>query len=281
MTILRNIQLQGQHRRPILTDVFYMPSEKALPVVIFAHGFKGFKDWGNFDLVAQQFAAAGFVFVKFNFSHNGTTPQNPTEFTDLPAFGQNNHCIELDDLGSVIDFVSDTLPLLMAPQPVDVRQINLIGHSRGGGIAIIKAAEDLRISRLIAWASVHQFGGWQIGNMDEWRDKGVLYIPNTRTGQAMPLYYQLWETFVANQDRLDVQHAARSLRIPFLIIHGQKDATVPYQAAEILHQHCPHSQLLLLPTADHVFGATHPWHHNTLPADAVPLVEATLDFCRG
>ena len=40
-------------------------------IVIFIHGFMGFKDWGAWHLMAKVFAKAGFFFVKFNFSHNG------------------------------------------------------------------------------------------------------------------------------------------------------------------------------------------------------------------
>ncbi|MBC7391036.1 MAG: hypothetical protein H7329_17655, partial [Opitutaceae bacterium] len=56
------------------------------------------------NLIAQQFAEVGFAFVKFNFSHNGTTPDNPEEFVDLEAYAENNYTIQLDDLGRVIDW---------------------------------------------------------------------------------------------------------------------------------------------------------------------------------
>ena len=78
---------------------------KPQPLVIFCHGFKGFKDFGCWDLVAKAFVEAGLAFVKFNFSYNGTTVDDPLNFGDLEAFGQNNFSIELDDLGAVIDFM--------------------------------------------------------------------------------------------------------------------------------------------------------------------------------
>ncbi|WP_435524823.1 hypothetical protein [Chryseobacterium indoltheticum] len=37
--------------------------------------------------------------VKFNFSHNGTTVEDPENFADLEAFGNNNYSKELSDLG--------------------------------------------------------------------------------------------------------------------------------------------------------------------------------------
>ena len=78
------------------------------PIVIFCHGYKGFKDWGAWNLMAEAFAEAGFFFIKFNFSHNGGTVEQPIDFPDLEAFGNNNYTKELDDLESVIDWVCNS-----------------------------------------------------------------------------------------------------------------------------------------------------------------------------
>ncbi|MGB8704259.1 MAG: alpha/beta hydrolase, partial [Gillisia sp.] len=100
----KNIEIKGNHGLPILADIFYKNNEQPKPVVIFAHGYKGFKDWGAWDVMARRFAEKGFFFVKFNFSHNGTTPEFPKEFKDIEAFGENNFIKELDDLKTVIDW---------------------------------------------------------------------------------------------------------------------------------------------------------------------------------
>ena len=105
ITRKKNIQIEGKHNKPILCDLFFQDDQKPKPVVIFCHGYKGFKDWGAWDKMAEIFAEKGYFFVKFNFSHNGTTPENPTEFLDIEAFGDNNYTIELDDLQSVIDWI--------------------------------------------------------------------------------------------------------------------------------------------------------------------------------
>jgi len=87
MNITKNIQIKGKHKKPILTDIFYNKTGKPKPIVIFAHGYKGFKDWGCWNLIAEQFAKQNFFFIKFNFSHNGGTIEQPIDFPDLEAFG--------------------------------------------------------------------------------------------------------------------------------------------------------------------------------------------------
>src|SRR5438067_1563270 len=102
MEIVKNILLKGSAGRPMATDIFYAGDKS--PVIIYMHGFNGFKDWANFDLIAMQFANAGFTFVKFNSSHNGTTYAEPEEFADLDAYAENNYSKEIADLKTVIDW---------------------------------------------------------------------------------------------------------------------------------------------------------------------------------
>ena len=40
--------------------------EDAKGVIVFAHGYNGYKDWGAWQLMEDAFIAAGFGFVKFN-----------------------------------------------------------------------------------------------------------------------------------------------------------------------------------------------------------------------
>lgn len=278
---LLNILLPGKHGKPILTDIFYKESKSPKPVVIFAHGFKGFKDWGHFNLVAERFAQEGFVFVKFNFSHNGTTPEHPTSFADLEAFGNNNFTIEMDDLGSVIDFILTGSESFRRGE-IDPGKLYLMGHSRGGGIVILKASEDRRVRKIVTWAAVNDFGKhWSQDVLDAWKNKGVMYVENARTHQQMPLYYQLAEDYFANSQRLHIPSAVKKLRIPFLIVHGTADESVPYQSALAMRQWNPAARLLTIDGGNHTFGAKHPFDGTQLTDDAETAVKETAAFlCR-
>ena len=81
MQITRYITVKSSHHtKPIVTDLFYKQNNTKKPLVIFCHGYKGFKDWGAWNLVAETFAKSECFFVKFNFSHNGGTAENPIDF---------------------------------------------------------------------------------------------------------------------------------------------------------------------------------------------------------
>ncbi len=274
----RNLILQGKHGRPFLVDVFYKEDGQKKPVILFSHGFKGFKDWGPFDLVADKFAEAGFVYVKFNFSHNGTTVDHPVDFADLEAFGNDNLSIEMDDLGVVINWVcSDSFPVSSAE--VDTPQLYLMGHSRGGGISILKAKEDKRVKKICTWASVNEFSKyWTEEELEKIKRDGVVYVGNARTKQSMPIKWQLYEDYFANLSRLFVPDAVKQMQIPFLIIHGTKDETIPVEAAIEMKGWNNQSQLLLIENSNHNFGGKHPYNETSLTTDLETAVKASIEF---
>ena len=281
MPSVKNIIIPGANKLPVAIDIFFENEQEQKPVVIYAHGFNGFKDWGNFDLIAEKFSAAGYVLVKFNFSHNGTTPETPEEFTNLEAFGNNNYTKQLTDLQLVIDWVCD--PANSYHSVINSNKIYLMGHSMGGGIAILYAAADKRIKKLITWAAISEcktpWGTWPAEKMQQWKETGVAHYHNSRTHQQMPMYYQLYEDYLQNMERLDIQKAIGQLDIPILICHGTTDLAVPVENAYTLKTRQPSAQLFIN-ESDHVFGRKHPWTDNELPASMKEVVEACLQFLK-
>ncbi len=279
MQIQKNILVSGCEGKPIATDLFYIADGKPKPIIIYVHGFNGFKDWGNFDIIAKQFATAGFVFIKFNLSHNGTTPEQPEDFADLEAYGENNYTKELFDLQQVINWCSDgNNP---HSKQMDASKLYLVGHSRGGGIVLLKAAEESKAKTVTTWASVSEcktpWGSWNDQKMKEWKETGVQYYLNSRTRQQMPLYYQLFEDYQQNVDRLDIKKAISSLHIPILLCHGTKDEAVPVSKAYELKEANPSAELFLV-DSDHVFGRKHPWTEKGLPDPMQQVVDKTIRF---
>jgi dienelactone hydrolase len=279
MGVLKNIRLKGAEGRAFLLDVYFKESNSNQPVIVFSHGFKGFKDWGHWSLIANAFAEAGFVFITYNFSHNGTTVNAPLDFDDLEAFGQNNFSKELSDLNAVLDWLASE-DCVIPENIVDREKIAIIGHSRGGALSIIKAARDERIKALVTWASVNKLDyAWGVkGFIERWREKGVYHVLNGRTGQQMPLYFQLFEDFMANQPGYDTQEVLKEMDKPYLILHGTSDPGVDFQSARDLHAWSSGSQLHLIEGADHVFGGRHPFEGTDLPEHTKELVEKSIRF---
>lgn len=269
-----------RHSRPFAADARYVPTSQPKPVVVFVHGFKGFKDWGHFNLLADYFAQQGFVFVKLNLSHNGLVVGGTGDLEDLEAFGQNNFSLELDDIGTLLDCLEQPTATGIPSAETDLTKLALIGHSRGGGLVLLKAAEDPRVQAVVTWAAVNNINpGWTEELMQQWEQQGVYYVENSRTKQQLPLYYQIVEDYHTNRLRLDIPHIVRrKLQQPLLVLHGDQDETVPVQRAHELKAWKPDAELLLLPAVTHNFGGSHPWQSKHLPTDAQQAAAATIDF---
>ncbi|WP_310993332.1 alpha/beta hydrolase family protein [Aequorivita marina] len=279
MTIEKNQILTQEGKKPIVYDLYYQETDSPQPLIIFCHGYKGFKDWGPWHLVAEAFAKAGFCFLKFNFSHNGGTVEQPIDFPDLEAFGENNFSLELDDLNRVLNFIESGNEKL----PKNLATTSLIGHSRGGGIVLIKAEEDPRINNVITWAGISDFKPrFQEGtqNFKDWKETGVTHIENSRTKQLLPHKFQFYKDFKENEERFTIRRAVEDLKIPYLIVHGSEDPTVSIKEAEAIHSWNTKSEFEVIEGADHVFNAKHPWKDSDTPEELERVVDCTIHFLK-
>lgn len=259
------IETAPPHGDVIRADIRRPAAAAPRTAVIVAHGFKGFKDWGFFPLLCDRLALDGHLVVSFNTSLNGVGP-GLLGFTDLDAFGRNTVSREVEDLHWMVDrTLEGTWSEGRRPDA-----LGLVGHSRGGGNAIIVAAERVEVSSLVTWAAVSTFHRWSAEQERDWADTGVTYILNARTGQEMPLYRSVQDDLRANSERFDVLAAAGRLRAPWLVVHGAEDATVPPEEARRLAEAGPAADLLVLEGSGHTFEAVHPLEETT------PALEAAL-----
>jgi pimeloyl-ACP methyl ester carboxylesterase len=275
----QTLTIKGSLEKPILIDYTYNKENCSKGVVVFSHGFKGFKDWGPFNKIAAYFSQQGYVFVKFNFSHNGTTTENPIDFVDLKAFGNNNYSKELDDLGLVIDYMTTSKEF---NKEFNSNEITLFGHSRGGAISLLKSAEDDRINNFVSWASPSNF----IDRLPieekaaKWKQTNVAYIYNGRTKQNMPMYYQFYENCIANSYRLNIEKAVANLKVPHLHIHGDADPTVLIEEAHDMKSWNKNTILHIIKDANHVFDGCHPFNSDVFPKDLQEAIDVTIKFLK-
>jgi len=256
-------EIKNVHDDILYTDFYFKEHEASQPLVVFCHGFKGFKDWGSFPYVFERVASAGNFVTAFNFSYNGTgdTPETMGEFSRLDLFAKNTFSRELDDLGSIFDYLQAN----KENYNYDFDNLTLVGHSRGGGIVILKAAEDTRVKKLISLASVSNFDRYSERHKKEWKERGYFEVMNMRTKQKMRLDYTLLEDLEKNWDRLDIEKAAGEIKIPWLIVHGTEDLAVDYSNAETLYTAgtADTKQLVIMEKTGHTFGAVHPFEDTT------------------
>ncbi len=269
MKSLKNATYRGIENRLSLIDL-NIPEDFNGKLILFLHGYMGYKDWGAWNLLEKYFTDRGFGFCKFNFSHNGGMVENGIDFPDLDAFAENNYSKEVNDVQHVLNWLEEELNVLP--------EIHLLGHSRGGGIALL-SAKDPRIASVITLSAIcsveQRFSDEQM--MADWKEKGIRYVTNQRTKQQMPHNYSQAEDFLANRESLDIEKTCRNLQKPIMVIHGDKDTSVSIEEGKKIAQ-WTNTELCVIEDADHVFGASQPWEKDKLPEKLKEVCRKILGF---
>ncbi|MDA7803470.1 alpha/beta hydrolase [Crocinitomix sp.] len=263
----------GSAGRKSLFDCTIPDNPKAL--IIFVHGYKGYKDWGAWNLMEDFFVKAGFGFIKFNLTHNGGTVDNPIDFDDLEAFGKNCYTFEINDLDIIIEEV-----YRMASQELELTiPIYLLGHSRGGGVALLAGSRNKYISKIISLAGISDIGvRFPVGDeLMDWERDGLYYVQNGRTKQEMPHFYSFYIDYLNHQEELNIEKEAKLKTKDFLQIHGDMDLSVSISEG-LAVANWTNTELVIIKGAGHTFGAQQPWEFDYLPEDLVHALRKCLIF---
>jgi dienelactone hydrolase len=228
------------------------------PAVIVAHGFKGFMEWGFHPRVAELLAARGFTVVRFTFGGAGMRPGDEL-VTDLEAFRRGTVSGDVADLTALAEALREGV---VAPGRVDPERVGLLGHSRGGGVALLVAASSFgrdAIRSLVTWNAVGRFDRLSAEERALWRERGTLPVVVARTGQELEVGLEVLDDLELHAGAFDLAAAAGRRACPWLIVHGSDDARVPVaEGRELAAEAAPPCDLVVVAGGDHTFGIQHP-----------------------
>ncbi|MFT5859086.1 MAG: pimeloyl-ACP methyl ester carboxylesterase [Flavobacteriaceae bacterium] len=266
---IRNERYTGANNRESLYDLT-IPENWNDKVIVFIHGYMGYKDWGCWNLVESYFTNAGFGFIKYNVSHNGGTATNPIDFDDLDAFSKNTYSNEIADFEAIVEVLSEKL--------TSPPEILLIGHSRGGGIALLQA-EHPSVQKIATLASISSIASrFPTGEaLATWKKDSIRYRKNGRTKQNMPTHIGLYDDYISNQDRLNIERYCRESTIPTCIIHGADDTSVIILEGETIAKWL-NQELIVLDAQQHTFGSSQPWEEKELALGLKDACKVILHF---
>lgn len=249
---------------PIHGDFDAGRNARALVIVI--HGFKGFKDWGFFPFLAERLMQHRLVICRFNMSRSGIG-DDPETFTRLDLFEGDTYSRQLADLATVVRYAQQQYPSLPT---------FLLGHSRGGGIALLGAHDVANLHGVVTWSAISTVDRWDDETKRDWRARGFMEAVNSRTGQVMRMSTEMLDDCETSAERLDIVAAASRLRVPLLVVHGGRDESVPCDEGRLISSRAPDSSLLVIGGASHTFNAIHPLVH--VPFELLLAAEVSAHF---
>jgi uncharacterized protein len=255
---------------PILIDVRTTSPRARQPAVLVLHGFRGYKSVGLLVAIAERLARAGFTAV--NVSVSGAGVDEAGEFQYPERFAHNTYSREMNDIRQVIAAILEGKLGVAIPSA-----LGLLGYSRGGGVALCIAREVPAVDAVVTWAAIATIRRYTDEEIEAWRALGRI-TTETRTGEPLPMDFEIVEDALAHADRFDIGLAARLLQRPWLLVQGTEDDTVPVEeGGELALQSTDERfESLLIPGADHAFTARQPWERMTPQLEK--LFNATTRF---
>ncbi len=251
--------LPGAEGLPVTFDLHLPEGKGPFPVVLIQHGFKGFKDWGFFPWLADRVAASGLAAIRFNTSHNGVgLGTEASEFTRPELFARNRPSFERADLQALLDGIREGRHEIPQVEELDPRRVGLLGHSRGGYNVLLAGLEP-GVRAVVTWASVTScVPGAEAAR--SFQENGYWDVANARTGQVIRMTREWWDEVHPLPEFLDVRGVLPELGDRLLLVHGDEDTSVPSSQADELHSLSKgRARKIVVPGADHVFGARHPF----------------------
>ncbi len=253
--IYRNRIYKGFNDKDALYDV-YLTDTDSDQMFVFVHGYMGYKDWGVWNLMANEIYKKGHSIAKLNLTHNGTTIDKPNEFSDLNSFGNGGYYKELMDVNLFLNHLKSEYK---------ASTFNLIGHSRGGGIVLI-AGQSSSVKEIHCLAPISSIAKRfpEGEELTKWKEDGVYYRKNGRTGQLLPHNYSQYEEFLEHIDELNIETICPKLNKSVFVYHGENDTSVlPIEGKNIATW--TDGEFNLIKDTAHTFDAVEPWDNVELP----------------
>ena len=246
--------------------------EMLRPAVLILHGFKGFFQWGFFPELRRRIVERGWIAVAFNTSSSGVGADGES-FTEPEAFRRATPSRAVEDTERVRDLLGEG-----GVPGLDSQRLGLLGHSMGGGVALLHAAQRGDYAAVVTWAAVSHPDRYPPEVVAEWRARGFIEIRNARTGDVLEMGTDWLDDVERNRTALDIVEHVRRLSTPALVIHGTADESVPFAEGQALRAalSAEGSRFLAIEGAGHTFGAVHPFSGSNPGLDRV--FEASLEF---
>jgi len=210
-------------------------NDMSRPIIILCHGFSTGKSSDTYVSLEQRLNKKIVSTFRFDFFGHGESEGKFEDITTTEA---------VDDILNAIKFL----------KKLGYRKIGLVGTSFGGIASIMAASktDDLQVLALKSPVSNYEdkyIKAETKEELEEWKRKGWKYYI-TGDGKKLRLNYNFYEDFKNN----DGYKAVKKIKIPTIIIHGDKDESVPVEQSKKTASLMKNCKLEIIKEADHRYS---------------------------
>ena len=210
-------------------------SQREKPIIILCHGFSTSKDGRTYVRLEEILNKKGISTFRFDFFGHGESEGKFEEITTSEA---------ADDVQNAIKFLKES----------GYKKICLVGSSFGGMASIIAASKTDDVYALALKSPVSDYIGMSVDQHNEqeiknWEEKGFIDI-NGVDDEKRKLNY----SFYKDAERINGYDAAKKIKIPTLIVHGDRDETVPIEQSKRTASLIENCRLEIIEGGDHKYS---------------------------
>lgn len=219
-----------------LCGILSNPTEqKETPVIILCHGFSTSKDSYTHVRLEKILNDRGISTLRFDFFGHGESEGKFEKITVSEA---------VDDLQNAIQLLRES----------GYKKIGLVGSSFSGMASLLTASKTDELYILALKSPVSDYIGLIIAHANQeeiktWREKGFIDIIGANE-EKLKLNY----SFFDDAQKLDGFESAKKIRIPVLIVHGDKDDTVPIKQSIKISSLIKNCRLEIIEGGDHLYS---------------------------
>ena len=210
-------------------------NDKNKSIIALCHGFSTSKESSTYISLEQILNKNNISTFRFDFFGHGESEGKFENMTTSEA---------VDDILNAIKFL----------KKLGYTKIGLMGSSFGGISSIMAASKTNDLFVLALKSPVSNFEEKEImtktkKELEEWKRKGYKYYISG-DGRKLRLNY----TFAEDSKNNNGYQAARKIKIPTLIVHGDKDKSVPIEQSKKTANLIKECKLEIIKGADHGYS---------------------------
>ncbi|MFQ5834453.1 MAG: alpha/beta hydrolase family protein [bacterium] len=210
-------------------------SNKEKPVIILCHGFSTSKDSYTNIRLEKILNEKGISTFRFDFFAHG---ESEGEFEDI----------------TISEAVDDILNAIRFLKELGYSKIGLVGSSFGGLASVIAASKTDDLFILALKSPVSGYLGKLVveetkKEIETWKEKGFIYYTSGDGGELKVNY-----SFFEDAEKVNGYEAAKKIKIPTLIVHGDNDESVPIEQSKKIVDLIENSKLEIIESADHRYS---------------------------
>lgn len=201
-------------------------------VTVLLHGFTSTME--RTSKILAEYLETTVDCLRFDFTGNGRSEGD---------FLEGTYKQQVNDVHSAIEFLKTK----------GYKNFAVIGHSRGGAVAVLSANKD--VSAVCALSAVCDTQATKFKILT-----GKQYLELETKGKVTVkwpwLTFPIDKKFIKDSEETDVPEAAKKIKAPLLVVHGTKDSMVSkwnglaiFALAQSKEKYC-----IKIPGADHLFS---------------------------